>query len=269
MSKLLDMGYSYEEVKKRSDDLRKTHKDKAKKKNKDKDKKGRDPEGYDKRRGDKDKSPDDFDDYMDSYNLRSEGAGSQRDPSRSRFSAKDVGIMFDAGTDRFGESKRDAARAVLDYAEDMEDRTRMGGGTRRALDNLRKYLKSDKNKIDKSKKESDKEREEEYDEAQERLNETDLTRPENHTPRLDKYNSDDPMMDAISGGDDLGQWYDQKFVPHLHAEADHGIKAISRNFGHFLDEFVYGPPELGGVQPVFDKYKDEIDEAIDEAKKKK
>lgn len=241
------------------DKIKKSKKDKKRDKKEDR---KREEKEYDKRRGSRDRSPDDFDDYIDDYNLRSKGAGSGKDPKASRFSGLDVREMFEAGRDKFGESKRDAARAVLDYADDMDGRTRMGGGTEKALDRLRRYLKNDNDDDDDGRPSL----QEQADEAQERLNETDLTRPGNETPRLDKYNSDDPMMDAISGGDDLVQHYDQKFVPHLHAEADHGIKSIGSTFSHFMDEFVYGPPQLGSVQPIFDKYKDEIDDAVDDAK---
>ena len=146
MSKLLDMGLSYEEVRNRNNWMDSDPDDPDQgstyvRKGND----NSDPDGYETRRGKSDGGKaDDFDDFMDSYNLQSKGAGSQKDPQRSRLSAHDVGEMFEAGVDRFGESKSDVARAVLDYADDMEGKTRMGGGTEKALDRMRGYLKQDK-----------------------------------------------------------------------------------------------------------------------------
>ena len=74
------MGYSREEAKEKAKSYRRrSKKDRKKEKRKEEEKK------YDKRRGDKDRNPDNFDEYQDSYNLRSKGAGSDKDPKASRF----------------------------------------------------------------------------------------------------------------------------------------------------------------------------------------
>ena len=90
----------------------------------------------------KDFNRESFEKYLDSYDLKKRGAGSEKDPKVSRFSAKDVGYVFDRGIDRGG-SKSDVARAVLDYADDMMGKTKMGGGTERALNRLRGFLKDE------------------------------------------------------------------------------------------------------------------------------
>ena len=83
-----------------------------------------------------------FEKYLDAYDLKGRGAGSDKKPPVSRFSAKDVRYVFDRGIDRGG-SKSDVARLVLDYADDMMGKTKMGGGTERALNKLRGYLKDE------------------------------------------------------------------------------------------------------------------------------
>ena len=80
-----------------------------------------------------------FEKYLDAYDLKKRGAGSEKDPKVSRFSAKDVRYVFDRGIARGG-SKSDVARLVLDYADDMMGKTKMGGGTEQALNKLRGYL---------------------------------------------------------------------------------------------------------------------------------
>ena len=81
-----------------------------------------------------------FEKYMRNYDREAYGAGSQKDPATDRFSALDVRKMFDKGRD-LGGSKAEVAEDVLDYAADYMGRTKMGGGTARALDRLRGYLK--------------------------------------------------------------------------------------------------------------------------------
>lgn len=83
-----------------------------------------------------------FQEYLEKYDRKARGAGSQKDPKVDRFSALDVRHVFDEGLDR-GLSKAAAAEEVLDYASDITGRSRMGGGTRRALDKLRGYLEED------------------------------------------------------------------------------------------------------------------------------
>ena len=229
------------------------------------DKKKKKDKDYDTRRGRKDERPDSFEEFMDSYNLRSKGAGSQKDPQKSRFSALDVRDMFDEGTDRFDLSKAEAAREVLDFADDMEGRTRMGGGTRKALDNLRKHLREDKPDKDDDKLVGDpddipKDLQDSYD----HYAGTDLTKDENKPPRLDSRFTNDPSKDAISGGDDLVQWANDKFIPHLEAEANYGTEQIGHDMGYFLDKFVYGPTELGDINRVYEKYKKDLEEAAED-----
>ena len=86
----------------------------------------------------------DFEDYLREYDREIRGAGSQKAPPTDRFSGLDVRYAFDEGLDR-GLSKAAAAQEVLDYAEDLFGRSKMGGGTRDALDKLRGYLPSDRN----------------------------------------------------------------------------------------------------------------------------
>ena len=83
-----------------------------------------------------------FQEYLDDYDRRARGAGSKKKPPTDRFSAKDVRYVFDEGLDR-GLSKAAAAEDVLAYAADLIGESKMGGGTRRALDKLKGYLKED------------------------------------------------------------------------------------------------------------------------------
>lgn len=83
----------------------------------------------------------DFAKFLKNYDRTARGAGSQKDPAVDRLSALDVREAFEEGRDDFGLSRSDAARAVLDYAEDVEGQTRMGGGTEKALAKLRRYLR--------------------------------------------------------------------------------------------------------------------------------
>lgn len=83
-----------------------------------------------------------FQEYLEEYDRKARGAGSQKDPKVDRFSALDVRRVFDEGRDR-GLSKSAAAEDVLAYAADLIGESKMGGGTRRALDKLKGYLKED------------------------------------------------------------------------------------------------------------------------------
>ena len=203
-----------------------------------------------------------FKDYIDDYNRKAFGAGSDKDPATDRFSGLDVRKMFDAGTDKYDLSKREAAEMVLEYADDIEGRSKMGGGTERALAKLERYMKEGK---DDKKPVTDPDEDKDYVPppslvaAQEAYNESDLTRPENQAPRMDTRYTDDPSKDAISAGDDLNDWYGNKFVPNLQAEANLGAEQMGEDTSYFLDKFVYGPPELGDVADIFDKYRGEID----------
>ena len=203
-----------------------------------------------------------FEDYIDDYNRKAFGAGSGKDPATDRFSGLDVRKMFDAGTDKYDLSKREAAEMVLEYADDIEGRSKMGGGTERALAKLERYMKEGK---DDKKPVTDPDEDKDYVPppslvaAQEAYNESDLTRPENQAPRMDTRYTDDPSKDAVSAGEDLNNWYGNKFVPNLQAEANLGAEQMGEDTSYFLDKFVYGPPELGDVADIFEKYRGEID----------
>ena len=203
-----------------------------------------------------------FKDYIDDYNRKAFGAGSDKDPATDRFSGLDVRKMFDAGTDKYDLSKREAAEMVLEYADDIEGKSKMGGGTERALAKLERYMKEGK---DDKKPVTDPDEDKDYVPppslvaAQEAYNESDLTRPENQAPRMDTRYTDDPSKDAVSAGEDLNNWYGNKFVPNLQAEANLGAEQMGEDTSYFLDKFVYGPPELGDVADIFDKYRGEID----------
>ena len=203
-----------------------------------------------------------FKDYIDDYNRKAFGAGSDKDPATDRFSGLDVRKMFDAGTDKYDLSKREAAEMVLDYADDIEGKSKMGGGTERALAKLERYMKEGK---DDKKPVTDPDEDKDYVPppslvaAQEAYNESDLTRPENQAPRMDTRYTDDPYKDEFSAGDDLNDWYGNKFVPNWQAEANLGAEQMGEDTSYFLDKFVYGPPELGDVADIFEKYRGEID----------
>jgi len=83
-----------------------------------------------------------FREYLEDYDRKARGAGSDKEPPTDRFSAKDVRYVFKKGLDR-GLSKSAAAEDVLDYATDLIGDSKMGGGTRRALKKLKRYLKED------------------------------------------------------------------------------------------------------------------------------
>ena len=81
-----------------------------------------------------------FKDYLADYDLKARGAGSDKKKGPvSRFSALDVNHVFDNRGE--GVSKSDGAKAVLSYYDDIKDKTKSGGGTQRALDRLRGYVK--------------------------------------------------------------------------------------------------------------------------------
>ena len=71
--------------------------------------------------------------------------------------------------------------------------------------------------------------------------------------------TDDPSKDAIRAGDDLNDWYGNKFEPHLKAEANFGAEQMGSDTAYFMDKMVFGPPELGDVSEIFKKYKNYID----------
>ena len=207
-----------------------------------------------------------FANYIKNYDRKAYGAGSDKKKGAvDRFSALDVRKMFDAGKGKYGESKADAARLVLQYADDVKGKTKMGGGTQKALDRLRGYLKKDSN----NEEPKNTERPKEVREDQERFEETRLDLPENQMPRLeDAYTGGsqaaggqtDGSMAAIRGGDDLNEWYQTKFVPHLEADANATTSEIGDDSRYFLDKFAFEPPKLGSIKDLFDRYKGEIED---------
>ena len=70
----------------------------------------------------------------------------------------------------------------------------------------------------------------------------------------------DPNLDAIKHGDDLNEWYQTKFVPHLEADANATNSEIGDDSRYFLSKFAFEPPELGSVSDIFDKYKKQIED---------
>lgn len=203
-----------------------------------------------------------FANYIKKYDRKAFGAGSDKKPATDRFSALDVRKMFDEGTDKYNESKAEAAQMVLDYADSIKGKSKMGGGTRSALNKLKGYL-NEKSSDDEPK---NTDRPQEVREDQERFEETRLDKPENQMPRLeDAYASNEgekpnASMAAIRGGDDLNEWYQTKFVPHLEADANATTSEIGDDSRYFLDKFAFDPPKLGNVQDVFEKYKKEIED---------
>ena len=83
-----------------------------------------------------------FEKYLRDYDLKEFGAGSEKDPKVSRLSAFDVRELFKKGLS-MGATKSQSAEEVLDYAADKMGKTKMGGGTARALDKLRGYREDD------------------------------------------------------------------------------------------------------------------------------
>ena len=70
----------------------------------------------------------------------------------------------------------------------------------------------------------------------------------------------DANMAAIRGGDDLNEWYQTKFVPHLEADANATSSEVGDDSRYFLNNFVFSPPKLGNIQEIFDRYKGEIED---------
>ena len=67
-----------------------------------------------------------------------------------------------------------------------------------------------------------------------------------------------PMLDSIKHGDDLNEWYQTKFVPHLEKEAHATAHEIGNSSRYFLDKFVFQPPQLGNPRELFEYYSDQI-----------
>ena len=80
------------------------------------------------------------------------------------------------------------------------------------------------------------------------------------TPGMSRRGVSDASMAAIRGGDDLNEWYQTKFVPHLEADAMATTSEIGDDSRYFLSKFAFDPPELGSVKEIFDRYKGEIED---------
>ena len=80
------------------------------------------------------------------------------------------------------------------------------------------------------------------------------------TPAMSRQGTSDANMAAIRGGDDLNEWYQTKFVPHLEADANATASEIGDDSRYFLSKFAFEPPKLGDVKDLFDKYKGEIED---------
>jgi hypothetical protein len=74
--------------------------------------------------------------YLENYDRKAAGAGSQKDPAKDRLSALDVSTMF---KNRGDLSAKEGAQNILDYFETVKDDTSHGGGTQKALDKMRKF----------------------------------------------------------------------------------------------------------------------------------
>ena len=202
--------------------------------------------------------------YIKNYDRKAYDEGSDHDPAVDRFSGLDVRKMFRAGTKDYGKSKAEAAKMVLDYADSIKGKSKMGGATRDALNKLKGFLEENNKEPDKNN-----DRPKEVREDQERFEETRLEKPENQMPRLEDAYKETPELGdgekdasfaAIKGGDDLNEWYQTKFVPHLEADANATNSEIGDDSRYFLSKFVFEPPKLGSIKEIYDKYKSEIED---------
>ncbi len=80
-----------------------------------------------------------FEKFLEDYDRKAYGAGSEKDPPTDRFSGLDVRRVFDEGRG-MGLSKAAAAEEVLDYASDIFGLTKAGTKASAALDKLRGFL---------------------------------------------------------------------------------------------------------------------------------
>jgi hypothetical protein len=87
-----------------------------------------------------------FEKFLEDYDRKAYGAGSEKDPPTDRFSGLDVRRVFDEGRG-MGLSKAAAAEEVLDYASDIFGLTKAGTKASAALDKLRGFLDESVNNI--------------------------------------------------------------------------------------------------------------------------
>ena len=106
----------------------------------------------------------------------------------------------------------------------------------------------------------------EVQDAQQEYEDTKLNKPGNTAPRMSGIIKMDaagnpisnPMLDAITHGDDQNDWYSKKFVPHLEAEANATAHEVGDTSRFFLDNWAFEPPKLGDPKEVFKYYSDQI-----------
>ena len=205
--------------------------------------------------------------YIKDYDRKAFGHGSDRDPAVDRFSGKDIRKMFRAGFKDYDKSRAEAAQMVLDYAKKVKGKTKMGDTAKKALDKLREFAKEkepEKPKPIPTQPIEDKPKE--VQEAVEEYEESKLELPENQQPKMSELievdemgtPTSDPSLDAIKHGDDLNEWYQTKFVPHLEAEAHATAHEIGNASRYFLDKWVFEPPKLGDPKELFEYYSDKI-----------
>ena len=95
---------------------------------------------------------------------------------------------------------------------------------------------------------------------------TRLDNPNNRMPRLDERfdlvgsGSDDNSMAAIRGGDDLNDYYQNKFIPSLRAEANLAAKEMGERGRFHIANFAGVIPELGSGKDLFDEYIKKLDD---------
>jgi len=87
-----------------------------------------------------------------------------------------------------------------------------------------------------------------------------FNKPLAEIPGMTRPGLADANMAAIRGGDDLNEWYQTKFVPHLEADANATNSEIGDDSRYFLSKFAFEPPKLGDVKEIYDIYKDEIED---------
>jgi len=108
-------------------------------------------------------------------------------------------------------------------------------------------------------------------EDQKNYQDTRLTNPENNMPRMGINESSDyfktpgtstslnPYKDAINHGNDLNDYYQNKFIPSLQAEAQLTGREIGESTRFNIADFVGKIPELGDPREMFGYYRDELD----------
>ena len=200
--------------------------------------------------------------YIDNYDRKAYGAGSDRKKPTDRFSGLDVRKMYDAGHKEYGKSKKQAAQMVLDYADKVKGKTKMGGGTRDALNKLKEIA----SKPEPIKTQPIKDKPKEVKKAIKDFKKSKLEKPDNQQPKMSELievdgmgePTSDPNLDGIKHGDDLNEWYQTKFVPHLEKEAHATAHEIGNSSRYFLDKFVFQPPQLGDPKELFEYYSGKI-----------